>query len=144
MDPATVTLERVLSRIRIEPLTGCWLYTMKLNHNGYARIKFNNTRYMGHRFVYEAVKGPIPPDMEIDHLCRQRACLNPAHLEAVSHRENTLRSTAVSANNARKTHCLKGHPLTDEKIGRQRVCKVCARSSADRYRHRLRTARATA
>lgn len=83
-----------------------------------------NRLIAAHRFAYELANGPIPDGLEIDHLCRNRKCVNPAHLQAVSHRENMLR--------AAKTHCLNGHPLTGPNVylrpdGRGRECRECRR-----------------
>jgi hypothetical protein len=72
----------------------------------------------------------IPPDFDIDHLCRNRRCVNPEHLEAVTHRENMVRGDTFAARNAAKTHCSKGHPLSGENLVNQkrgdRVCRICA------------------
>ena len=83
-----------------------------------------------HRIGYEQLVGPIPKGLELDHLCRVRHCVNPDHLEPVTHKENTLRGSCPAAVNARKTHCKRGHPLTDDNIARQsktnaRVCLKC-------------------
>lgn len=95
-----------------------------------------------HRVAFELHKGPIPAAMEIDHLCRNTRCVNPAHLEAVTPRVNILRSNSVSGHAARKTHCPQGHAYTSENLGRPngnaRKCRVCHR---DRERVR-RAARA--
>jgi hypothetical protein len=82
-----------------------------------------------HRVLYRLVNGPIPIGAEIDHLCRNRSCVNPDHLEAVSHRENLMRSPiAPAAINARKTHCKYGHEFTQTNTyvssGRRR-CRLC-------------------
>lgn len=98
----------------------CWLYAGYVNPHGYART--GNT--FAHRAMYEAVIGPIPEGLVIDHLCRVRHCINPAHLESVTSRENTQRGYKKN-----KTHCVHGHEYTIEntvtdKIGR-RNCREC-------------------
>jgi hypothetical protein len=88
-----------------------------------------------HRWAYEAFVGPIPEGLEIDHLCRNRACVNPAHLDPVTHQENMSRGKA-----ARMTHCHKGHPFDEantrmEAYGSRR-CKECNNAASRRYRER--------
>jgi hypothetical protein len=85
-----------------------------------------------HRAVYEHVYGFLPKDRYIDHLCKVKCCVNPDHLEAVTHRENTMRSDGPSAINARKTHCIRGHELTPDNIKQDkrnnwRACLRCHR-----------------
>lgn len=89
-----------------------------------------------HRVVYEALVGPIPDGMVIDHLCRQPSCVNPAHLEPVTRRENVLRGLTLPAANARKTHCKHGHEFTPENTylfpTGTRGCRTCARAAKQR------------
>lgn len=111
---------------RVEKTDDCWLWTGHVNPvTGYGSYYLpgspNRSQY-AHRVAYEFAKGPIPEGLTIDHLCRVRNCVNPDHLEAVSLRENVLRSPiAVAAINARKTHCPQGHPY----IAGERHCGVC-------------------
>lgn len=92
-------------------------------------------KYRGaHRFGYELANGPVPQGFELDHLCRNRACQNPGHMEPVTSRENTLRGEGITARHARATHCKNGHPKIPANIVirvsrgyRYKRCKICAR-----------------
>lgn len=126
--------------------TGCWLWTGARNHRGgYGLFAALNSRLVqAHRFAFEFLVGPIPAGFQIDHLCRIPRCVNPAHLEPVSARENTLRGFGVTAANAQKTHCLRGHPLTPDNLVQKvallakgwRQCRACNREDARRRRER--------
>ena len=111
---------------------GCIVYVGYLNRCGYGQIT-SQGRYFGmtHRIIYEAMVEPIPDGLELDHLCRNRACVNPDHLEPVTHQVNTLRGETVSSINARKTHCKRGHEFTPDNTyitpTGQRHCRACQR-----------------
>jgi hypothetical protein len=98
---------------------------------------------LAHRVAYEQVFGPIPAGMTLDHLCRNRRCVNPDHLEPVTNRENILRGTSPSAVHARKTHCPKGHSYSAEntytKPRGSRECRTCKRVA--RHERLLETGR---
>ena len=123
------TISSILSRLKINPATGCAEWTGILNNKGYGYVSMNNKRVLVHRFMYEQVKGLIPRIFELDHLCRNRRCANPDHLEAVTHRENMIRGETTAASNARKTHCPKGHEysLMNTHIAPNggRLCRQC-------------------
>lgn len=107
---------------------GCWRWLRSCYSNGYAhlskRIDGKPKNFLVHRLSYELFVGPIPAGMTIDHLCRVRDCVNPAHMEVVTQRENTLRGLAPSAIHARKTHCPQGHPY-DVITSNKRDCSIC-------------------
>lgn len=135
--------ERFLSKC-VATETGCWEWTGgHFVSTGYA--SFNLKRDDGiwrpqpaHRVAYELLHGSIPEGLEIDHLCRNRGCVNPGHLEAVTRRENIRRSFGPSGINARKTHCSKGHPYDAEntRVRRgKRECIECYRAM-DRARQK--------
>lgn len=87
----------------------CWLWKASTTTLGYGQVQFEGRLRRAHRVVFETLVGPIPPGLQLDHLCRNPGCVNPAHLEPVTPRENTLRGLAPSAVNSRKIHCPQGH-----------------------------------
>lgn len=111
--------------------TGCWEWRKSINKAGYGESWDPNARkrVIAHRFSWQIFNGPIPEGLTIDHLCRNRKCVNPDHLEPVTNKENILRGTGPAAMNARMTHCPKGHPLNGANLmsrcdGRRR-CRTC-------------------
>jgi hypothetical protein len=109
----------------------CWPWLAYLNENGYGIFNGPGTRggvFKAHRFAYELTIGPIPNDRTIDHECRNRRCCNPSHLRIATAKEN-----AENGFYALKTHCIRGHALTEENLyptARWRRCKECARIRA--------------
>jgi hypothetical protein len=124
--------------------TGCWDWSGTLLGNGYGQYyvgggQKNRVQVLAHRFAFECCRGAIPEGLCIDHLCRNRGCVNPDHMEPVTRGENVLRGVGRSAKNARKTHCKRGHEFTPENTyvyNKQRACKACqaGRSRGDYYR----------
>lgn len=122
--------------------TGCWLWMGSLTDRGYgAPFRLDDDRKVSpHRLAYELLVGPIPEGLQLDHLCRVRNCVNPAHLEPVTCQENLLRGMTWAAFNSRKTHCKHGHPF-DEANTRiapdgSRACRACGRERTRRFRAR--------
>ncbi len=111
---------------------GCWEWSGCVTSDGYGLIGVrkggHSTSLKAHRVAYELYIGPIPDGLQIDHLCRNRRCVNPQHLEPVTCRENVLRGEGLAAKAALKTHCKRGH-LFDEantyRRGRARYCRAC-------------------
>lgn len=111
--------------------SGCVEWVSPINQNGYGHFKFRSKNYKSHKWIYEQTVGPIPHGLELDHLCRNKVCVNIKHLEPVTHRENVLRGTAPAAKQARQTHCLNGHEFNEENTNfrtkNKRRCRVCDR-----------------
>lgn len=127
--------ERFLSFVN--KTAGCWNWTGALKENGYGAFAGYNRNGYAHRFSYTHFRGPIPEGLTIDHLCRNRSCVNPDHLEAVSLRTNSLRGNSPSAQCARKTECPRGHPYdktnTYYRKGR-RQCRICRMEYGRKWR----------
>lgn len=110
----------------------CWLWISGINRSGYGFASWQGKRILTHRLMYELLVGPVPEGLQIDHLCRNRACCNPAHLEVVTLRENVRRrGGGQSRIDREKTHCPKSHPYDEkntykDKRGR-RYCRSCHR-----------------
>ena len=121
---------------------GCWLWTAALYRNGYGIFNVRGRSCLAHRVAYELAIGPIPEGLQIDHVrargCMHRHCVNPAHLEAVTQRENLLRGDTVTAANAAKTHCPQGHAYDEANTMAQtdggRKCRQCQRDRAELQR----------
>ncbi len=144
--PRQTMRERFWSKVSVQH-DGCWEWTGDLDSSGYGRFyvgcKLNGRRYTiaAHRQAYEWANGEIPEGLTLDHLCRNRVCVNHLHLEPVTVRENILRGVSVSARAARVTHCPHGHPYdlfnTYRTPNGGRCCRVCRENQA-RLRVRVR------
>lgn len=107
------------------PFAGCEIWMGTVTPDGYGRIGWGGNLWYLHRLRYEIERGPIPEDLELDHLCRVRSCCNPAHLEPVTRQENLRRGVWASRT---RSHCRYGHPLSGGNIrldGNTRVCRTC-------------------
>ena len=117
---------------------GCWLWMYGKDLCGYGKFKLDGWMQMAHRVAYQHYIGPIPDGLELDHLCRVRGCVNPAHLEAVTHAENMARGAF-----AMRTHCPQGHEYAGDNLGlwadNARRCRTC-RNARERARYHARKA----
>ncbi len=139
LSPDMQLLSRLLSQGEVDSQTHCLLWTgliMKGHNAGYGICPKTKYGRRVHRVVYKLIYGEIPDELDIDHLCRVRRCLNPFHLEAVTHRVNVLRGIAPAAVNAFSTNCPLGHPYTGINIRGDRFCHTCYAESARRSRWR--------
>ena len=124
------TYRRFMTHVLIDDPDGCWVWTGAHDSSGYGNAYVDGRMRGSHRVSYEHHVGPIPDGLVLDHLCRNRSCVNPDHLEPVTHRENILRGEGVAAQKARATHCPKGHPYGDDpkrQHGGYRRCAECYR-----------------
>ena len=131
-------VDRFWTSIEFPPFSnGCWLWLGAVNHSGYGRLYAERRDSRAHRVAYEICVGPIPSGMVIDHLCRNKRCVNPAHLEAVTQGENVRRDHASRFVHRYASHCRHGHPLTAENVywrGTRRECRQCRRIGDARRR----------
>jgi hypothetical protein len=120
-------------------LFACWPWQGARLPKGYGHFGWRGRTQYAHRFAYTLAHGVIPDGLVIDHLCRNPSCVNPAHLEAVTTRENVLRGVGFCAVNAVKTHCAHGHPYSDDNTRRRgtwRDCRACHTIQERERRHR--------
>lgn len=130
---------RFWDKVQPCPMSGCWIFTGgEVGNTGYGKFWLNNRTARAHRVSFVALKGPIPLDRIIDHKCRQRCCVNPAHLDLVTHYENQHRSPLTPAS---KTHCPSGHPYSGANLKMyrgERICVACEANKQRKYREKKR------
>jgi len=125
---AAPLLARLEAKVRREP-AGCWKWRGSPRGDGYGQLRVAGYWWGAHRLAYTLWVGPIPDGLTIDHLCRQPLCVNPAHMEPVTKRENTLRGFGITAQQARRTHCPRGHAYDEGNTyfsRNKRSCRRCA------------------
>jgi hypothetical protein len=134
--------DRILASVAVDGESGCWLWQGALRPDGYVQMRAGSPSRLvyAHRASYEEFVGPIPEGLTLDHLCRMRHCVNPEHLEAVTHRENCLRGTGVSAVAATRTTCPRGHAYDAVGAKGERSCSTCSRAHKRAYKQRRRVA----
>lgn len=131
-------LSRFIDKIDIAE-NGCWNWTAALSPNGYGVLGIDGRTIKAHRFAYEYFVGQIPPELEIDHLCRNRICSNPAHLEPVTHYENLIRGNKRPSSHS--NYCKHGHLYTQDntyyhpnRVGRE--CVACRSEQRRKWREK--------
>lgn len=126
-------IQRFQKLIELDLLTGCWLWKNFLNH-GYGEFYINGKQDYAHRVSYQHWNGGIPKGLEIDHLCKNKNCVNPEHLETVTHAENIQRSKSL--------YCIKGHFKSGTNLITTKnnfiVCRICKNNWNVEYRRRLK------
>lgn len=121
-----------------EPNTGCWLWLRALDTHGYGHFNLDGKDMLAHRHAFVEVRGPIPSDMVLDHRCRTRSCINPAHLEVVTQRTNIMRGRSPGALAVATGRCKRGHLLAGPNAAPSswggRYCRLCNLARCDRKR----------
>ena len=136
--------QKFTNKIHPEPNTGCWLWAGATNRDGYGIAHRRRQTRMAHSLSYEFACGPVPDGLELDHLCRVRCCVNPNHLQAVTHLENCRRGTAgthIRRVENMKTHCSKGHEFSGDNLYTRkngaRGCRECVRIASRKYSRKI-------
>lgn len=141
-----MTLERMLSFCMPVPFSGCLIwYDRSIDGNGYGRIWHEGNIWLAHRLFFVLANGPIPDELDLDHLCRVPPCINPYHLEPVTRRVNIIRGISPMLSRLRqisKTHCRNGHLYLPENTyirpNGDRLCKTCHREQSAKAGRKMR------
>lgn len=130
------SVERMLV-VDVDTSGDCWNWKGAVAENGYSKTAIGRRSYLPHRLFYEHFKGAIPDGFEVVHSCRNRRCVNPAHLGAVAGEERNLRGTSPTAVNAAKASCVREHSLTGTNLyitpNGRRQCRTCRRSASRKH-----------
>jgi len=115
----------------------CWIWKKSLDVGGYGVFWVGDKHMKAHRYSWQLVHGPVDPTLCLDHLCRVRSCVNPAHLEPVTNRINVLRGVSIVAKVASSDKCMKGHSLSDDNCRitpkGHRLCRICEKERKYKY-----------
>jgi hypothetical protein len=124
------------------PGQDCWEWNGGMHRKGYGVFWDGSKLRKAHRYSYELFRGAIAIGLTLDHLCRNRKCVNPDHLEPVTNRVNIMRGEGIASRNARKTHCLRGHPLEGKNLlidsQGYRQCRKCYRAAQNVWQQNKR------
>lgn len=123
------------------PYSGCYLWLGAVSQGDYGSVNDGTGTQPAHRVAYKLANGPIPAGMEIDHLCRVHCCVNPAHLEAVTNRENKMRGLRRIKPVCKRGHEMSGTNITYDPLGRRKGCRECNRLSSAAHYAKRRTPR---
>lgn len=133
---------RIWNKVKKTPTCWEWTGAGANSVRGYGLFWYGGKLQQAHRVVYTLLVGEIPEGLQLDHLCRNKSCVNPNHLEPVTARVNTLRSDGITAKLALRTHCKNGHEFNSENtsfLPNRRRCKICNRSIAKKYYYKQKT-----
>jgi hypothetical protein len=147
--PRKTLFARFWEKVEYDPNTQCWNWTAAKTKSGYADFSVQGRSVRAARWLYGQMVAPVPADLTVDHLCSNRACVNPGHLEVVTRGENTMRAkTGITVLLAQRTHCVNGHEFTPEntypRSDRGRGCCECRRLKNQAWRERSRARKAEA
>lgn len=147
--PSRPVYDRIMEKVSPEPNSGCWLWTASLDSHGYGQIMTPDQKpKRAHRVLYQCVKGDVAANLDLDHLCRNRGCVNPDHLEPVTRSVNLRRGIGPRKTKerfAQKTGCMNGHKYEAgsyivyfhvKRKRSYRICKVCASTAQVAYKAR--------
>lgn len=136
-------MDRFWSKAEIKGIDDCWIWKRGLSIGGYPRYRKGHF-YYAHVYAYTLIKGAIPDGLELDHTCRNRSCINPWHLEAVTHQTNMLRGNTFVSIQAKQTSCKNGHSLElSYKHNNRRLCRFCRAQASKRHRERVKSGQQT-
>lgn len=124
---------------KVEKTETCWIWKASDQGNGYGQFWTGKRVMVAHKFLYELMKGPVPIGLVLDHLCRNRRCVNPDHLEIVTFKENLLRGKFADGRFRRSNFCKNGHEYTVENTWRYplgKKCRICNKEQATKFRSR--------